>query len=765
MTLSEWTPAIGGVGGAYFLASSGDLTIEIEKCDRNQRRHITELRAILFGPDRQVIQDITIPDDGLTSDGGMGPTQTATLFTQVQHPGIYGMMVMVSNDRYGEDILWRFRTNCSKYLIETSRGHKDARHEEPIVLLDPDRAGDVCFLPRSGQFEIHLSDLPNTISAVALFDANNQIVATLPVADGKTSYTVAPNASRGEHPYRLHFPKAQATVVIDGVTRWDDTDVYPDLSLWSPSVDAYFPLPQTRWLITPYQQTIYGALNEEKTVLLNIHNNDAKETTVDLSLTFPEQSWQAHLSTGQITVKSKETVPVELTFTVPSNAAIVHVHAQSGNHPVTTYATLKVHPGKTPTHIPLNLPLVLKPFLHENEQFGYKPDYPVENQVYFDPQNRPYIRASEGVMTYRKTWQTIGAAQSVSSAHAGPWTKVAFDADGDIYVLAMNQGVPTLFHSSDDGQTFKGYPLPTSESRSFDIEQFSGHNIPSGPPPITRYIHTQSDPKLFWRRYGDLELLLPKKTANGIEWEAPIYLSDKSLGVSSHSGIPSSIVSRGSKVHVAWGEATEPDANAPGVPAFVVTYDRDTRQLGKPVLIGYGAPANDVHNTPCITMDSHGYLHVLTGTHGSPFHYARSLKPNDAAGGWTDPEPVGENLRQTYIGLVCGPDNTLHLAFRLWRHNEDPFPNGYHATLSYMQKLEGKSWSDPCILIRAPFTEYSIWYHRLTLDRTGRLFLSYDYWSTFWYYRTDHPGRRRALLMSPDGGNTWKLAEKGDLIP
>jgi len=40
----------------------------------------------------------------------------------------------------------------------------------------------------------------------------------------------------------------------------------------------------------------------------------------------------------------------------------------------------------------------------------------------------------------------------------------------------------------------------------------------------------------------------------------------------------------------------------------------------------------------------------------------------------------------------------------------------------------------------------------LTIDRRGRLFLSDGLWSTYWFYRTDQRGNRRALLTSPDGG-------------
>ena len=52
----------------------------------------------------------------------------------------------------------------------------------------------------------------------------------------------------------------------------------------------------------------------------------------------------------------------------------------------------------------------------------------------------------------------------------------------------------------------------------------------------------------------------------------------------------------------------------------------------------------------------------------------------------------------------------------------------------------------------------------IEFDRAGALFLSYDYWSTYWFYRTDHRGERRALITSSDGGSTWKMAESRDLV-
>src|SRR5690606_26579537 len=121
---------------------------------------------------------------------------------------------------------------------------------------------------------------------------------------------------------------------------------------------------------------------------------------------------------------------------------------------------------------------------------------------------------------------------------------------------------------------------------------------------------------------NDLDLLIAEETPDGnLEFHKPVRLTDSALSASMHSGIPSMIVSRDSKIHVAWGEATDPGISKeeiPGVPAYVATYDRRTRTLSEPVFMSFGAPPNDGHNTPSITMDSKGYLHVVVGTHGRP---------------------------------------------------------------------------------------------------------------------------------------------------
>ena len=763
----------GGCGGVYFYASTGELWVEVEKQDLNTGRQKTHLRALLFSPDRRVLDEAWIPDDGRAAGSGPGPVHRVRLRTDVERPGVYGLNITVANDRYGENMSWGFRTNCQRYLVETSRGHRDARHEEPLVFRSPGREGDVCFLPQSAPFSIEVSGLAQGIGALPVYDSTDRVITTLTVSPGDSArYSFPAGTPRANTPWRLHLPKSQAVVTIDGVTSWSsgysayEGKAWENLSLWTPAMESWFPFHDNRWLLTPYRRIIYAAPGTEGSAEFTIHNNSSGQKHVRLTLEFDRgEKWPATLPTPEETLGAYSSAPVSLSFTVPEDGdewtCYVRATVQDETR-FSTWSSVTLRRGVAPSDAPIPMPIKLEPYSHENEQFGYLPDYPLDNQVYFDLKNRPFIIAGDGIYTLRDTtWVKTATARHAVSGKIIPirpaGTKVAFDRDNDVYCLGRADGTTVLLHSRDHGATFTAWPVPGLGS--FDIEQFSGHNLPDGPPPLARFRETAKDPTLFWRSLNDLDLFLPvKKTDGTIEIGNPILVSKLSIGLSVHSGIPSTIVSRENNVHITWGEATDPEADVPGVPTFVATYDRITGTLGKPALVGYGPPANDIHNTPCITMDSKGYLHVLVGTHGRTFKYARSLAPNNADGGWTDPEDVGPGLLQTYVGMVCDKNDTLHLVFRLWRNDIGPYPSDYHATLAYMSKRPGGTWSGAQPLIIAPFSDYSIFYHRLTIDRNGSLFLSYDYWSTYWFYRTDHRGNRRALLMSPDGGVTWKLA-------
>ena len=510
---------------------------------------------------------------------------------------------------------------------------------------------------------------------------------------------------------------------------------------------------------------VYGQLDEAKSTSFTIHNNGTESKKMLLELEFPNKKWNVQLSDKEVELAPDEEKEVILTWKGAKTDQTVHLKATNGDY--TTYSTLYAKVGDAPVKSSINIPLELKPYSHEQEQFGYLPDCPMDNQLYFNVDNKPFFNTANGVTSYDDGKWSNSKIGNVSGSI------VAFDSKGDVFVLSKENGQAFLNHSNDNGKTFDSYKIPgISQRSSFDIEQFTGHNVNENPPPITRFTRQGADKKHFWRRWGNLELLIPKKTSEGIEWEEPILISKDCLGVSSHSGIPSSIVSRGSKIFLCWGEVSDPDVSKdiiPGVPVYVTSYDRLTEKLEKPVLVGYGAPTNDTHNIPGITIDKEGFLHVLTGTHGRPFHYARSIEPVSITEGWTEAIPVMETddsrSTQTYLGLVTGLDNTLHLIFRLWGWNTEYFPDSHFATLGYMSKKEGEEWSKPQRLVLAPLSHYSNFRHRLTIDRKGRLFISYDYWSTYWFYRNDRRAVGRTVLMSADNGDSWKLLENEDLIP
>ena len=55
----------GGAGGAYFLATPGELAIHLQKRDRHAHNRRTDLRALLVTPDRKGRTGGDAPDTGL----------------------------------------------------------------------------------------------------------------------------------------------------------------------------------------------------------------------------------------------------------------------------------------------------------------------------------------------------------------------------------------------------------------------------------------------------------------------------------------------------------------------------------------------------------------------------------------------------------------------------------------------------------------------------------------------------------------------------
>ncbi len=441
-------------------------------------------------------------------------------------------------------------------------------------------------------------------------------------------------------------------------------------------------------------------------------------------------------------------------------------------------------------------PIVLKENEHEAAQFGYAPDY-ICNTPSFDSRNRPYIR-SRGLdlheTGYFETlrdgeWVERSFVEAVKECYpdferfdrGAGWyfTHAVFDDDDNMYSVVQvrlegGRNTAALLYSSDYGETFVCYDLPGA-SPNIEVRT-DMYGLP-GPPLVATLRKVADHPTARWGAYYRLLITQPVVTADGLELPEPVAVTEKCFGMCEHSGGASFATTVGAKTHITWAEMREED-DLPGSPTFAATYDRDTRSVGEPVFVGYAPPVNDVHNTPGISADSEGYIHVVTGAHGDHFYHYRSTLPNDLSEGFEDavemldfgfehPDPEADNLRparQTYLGLVCDQDDTLHAAFRWWiRSEDDPYhPGQTYASLGYQNKPADGDWTDARKLVVAVAHGYSNYHAKLAIDRTGRLYISYSYFNKQpnWVYG-ENPSHYAfpAILTSGDGGETWELAE------
>lgn len=400
----------------------------------------------------------------------------------------------------------------------------------------------------------------------------------------------------------------------------------------------------------------------------------------------------------------------------------------------------------------------------------------------FDSQNRPYLmnqtyRSQYGFIQTLDTngnwvqrsylpalqaWNSGAGLPAATATNLHAVGYLAFDAADAMYVVLRtyinaSAGPFVLLYSTNLGMSFQVYNLPQPKEVNYvKLEQYTGRNCLPHPPAIGiaqyRAAYTNSD----WASYNNFYVLLPAKTAAGLNLGTSILVSTNSNGFVSHSGSSSFAFSESNRVHVAYLNVP---AGEPGSynPTYVATLDRTTRTVIARQHVADALSSDsdkvDVHCCPVIAADQQGFLHVVSGAHNKPFHHTRSLVAGSITNGWTAPLPM--NVVQTYATLVCDSGDRLFSIYR----TIPPL---------YFQDREASGsagWSLPKQLTTMPsaYTSgggyYTIYYHRLFMDRGDALFASF----TFYWVGTGavvHSAYPRILAISEDGGVTWRACSR-----
>jgi hypothetical protein len=475
----------------------------------------------------------------------------------------------------------------------------------------------------------------------------------------------------------------------------------------------------------------------------------------------------------------------------------------------TSEINLSTIPVVQPTVGSETTPIWHQPYFQgERELFGYQPRF-IPSDVSFDLDNRPYLRVGKyanGHDLYSDDNISIGVIQTMDDS--GNWIelntflpaikakysnwnglyssgvsmdeRVVFDSSGDAYMVVhtyrSNLGFNVLLYSKDKCRTWQVYPLSSTYFFT-KWEVPDGHNDTDKPPVLLVWPYGYTG--------GPIYMIVPKKTSSGNLILPVVMVTTDSTAypMPVQAGMGNSTVSKGDLIHVVYLRNTSITGYT-GTPQYVVTYDRSTGSVSSPVLLGVSDNTEpDIHDGPAITIDSQGYLHAVLGAHHQNFKYTKSLVPNSSTSGWTSPITIGRPQNGggwSYVSLLCDKNDTLHIVGRYAGY-------AYYFGLWYIRKTADGAWEDLGPLVM-PFREYySNWYHRLSMDRQGRLFLNYMYYgdqydrgSEYTYeidaYKTKWPwenpylidseltswggiqGHDPCMIMSDDGGDSWRIA-------
>jgi hypothetical protein len=286
-----------------------------------------------------------------------------------------------------------------------------------------------------------------------------------------------------------------------------------------------------------------------------------------------------------------------------------------------------------------------------------------------------------------------------------------------------------------------------------------------------------------------LTVVKPSITGSGngtMTLASRVLQPSEAMSIGGHSGGGTQVLTQNGLVYAAWGVR----AASGGSPVIAATWNPQSGAFFPYSQSDmFSLPLNNGHNRPALAMDSTGILHLVIGTHQCAFRYLRSTSPY-SVNGFTAAQPTIPHLGiddcpratgeegQTYIALVRDRFDVLHLVYRLYQPPMPGKPEGYYlvqqrkaAAANVWEDLDPTSAVDRVrTLVDPPHALYSIYYHQLTIDHRGRLYLLFSWYSYAGCEEDDPvcgpPGswfglgqsyKYNALLVSADGGDSWQF--------
>ena len=385
------------------------------------------------------------------------------------------------------------------------------------------------------------------------------------------------------------------------------------------------------------------------------------------------------------------------------------------------------------------------PFIHqplfqgEREIYGYAPAYS-PGVTSFDKNNVMYMRSMDGDLQkfVNGSWTELDYTSDINNyfAQTGKnWNgeveysaftygRVVFDSSNDGYMIVIallnGQRTPLLLYTNDQGGSWKVYALTHHLSL---LQTGSPNNPVTEPPVLIEYDQNKKD----------IYLRFIEKSGSGLVLGDRILINDNAYYYTYHSGSSNAVIRVGDRafvVYAAVDSLVKPNGvNPVSTPQYIVEVSKSSKQIvNGPVLIGTNGHSlqTDEHDIPSIDVDSSGYLHVVLGAHhGNLYHY-KSTSPYNISS-WEDPEQFGGVIvpgvsgGHTYPALLIDDEDNIHVVTRY-------AGDGYHFNLVHNKK-SGNSWDSQKNLVVAFKPFYGIWYHKLSYDSLGNMYLSYEYYA------------------------------------